>query len=319
MQFGPVILCIGDRAADWPADIELLGRLLGPAVPSARSKATTHGRWRSAVAGILLMGLGLTVSIELVSVEPTQATVDRAGPARQLTGALAAAGYRELDVIMEGATVVIKGLVPTSSDDIRVQSIIRRIVSGRVESRYQVAEQLVQQLQTELGMPALQVQYRSHGKFEVTGNAESESLVRARVAMLAADWTGTEANMFEALKSAGEQVPDLTEALLGLGADATVQTLNEAFEQALDEVKLLCYQVADMHERADLVRVMDGILAARRVLRDVLVAGSMAQQSEMMAMEMGLAQMQQQQNLLDAALQVMKNATNSVKDAARAN
>ncbi|OCG86176.1 serine kinase, partial [Xanthomonas euvesicatoria] len=52
VRFGPLVLCVGDAAADWPDDVALLERLLSPAPPPA-PRTSRRKVLRTAVGAVL--------------------------------------------------------------------------------------------------------------------------------------------------------------------------------------------------------------------------------------------------------------------------
>ena len=189
VRFGPLVLCLGDSAADWPDDVALLERLLSPAAtppppPPCRSK-------RKAVRAVVGAMLALSVAALLPSMLP--AFLSNAAPARsqdnqvnQVRSVLKQLGLREARVEQVGTRVRVEGLVTSSADAARLRAQLHRYQRG-VTVDVAVVDEVLATLRDTLADRDLSVSYDGQGIFSIAGSSDNAERAIRRIADLRSD------------------------------------------------------------------------------------------------------------------------------------
>lgn len=181
LQFGSIVLCLGEQNALWPSDVELLSKLWTPApavsepIPSEVAPAIpVKSRWPAAryTLGATLLTFSLLGAAVLSearlrpSPPPTASSL-----AERTKNALKNASLVGLQVTPRDGMVVISGMVANSSDDVAVRKITDRLGrNGEIARHYDVASNVSQNIAEALGgIEGINVQYIGAGNFRVTG------------------------------------------------------------------------------------------------------------------------------------------------------
>ncbi|NRO98866.1 secretion protein SctD [Paraburkholderia sp. NMBU_R16] len=205
--FGDVALCVGPDDAAWPRDLDLLANLwkserarndeppkvMPKGVPPRQSKAKSpklSGRAAAAVVcavtvcALSVAGLALTggTASEAAGVRPTTDQL-----ARQVDGALHSAGMVDLMVAGNGNHVMVHGIVATAADSEKARHIVDVLAGRTAEFRYDVADEVADNIRESLGDTGAEVQYTGRGVFRISGSVRSISDFQQRIGIVRAD------------------------------------------------------------------------------------------------------------------------------------
>jgi type III secretion protein D len=187
-RFGDVVLCTGPHDAAWPADMQLLERLMRPPVPAAAVR-------RAGPSGVLAAtGVVATLTVAglflfLVS-HQADAARDRMPPeplGDQVLRAVRSSTRADVAVLPQGERVVVEGLLDSSADVAAMRQLLARFPGEYIEHRYAAANEVAQSIDDALASPDLAVAYRGRGVFEVTGRTQQPDQVRRAASRIAAD------------------------------------------------------------------------------------------------------------------------------------
>ncbi|MCC5098382.1 HrpD5 family protein [Xanthomonas campestris] len=189
VRFGPLVLCIGDAAADWPDDVALLEQLLSPAAtPAAPSPRRSRRTALRAVVGAML---ALAAAALLPSLLP--AFLSDAAPPRsqdnqlnQVRFVLKRLGLREARVEQVGSRVRVEGLVTSSADAARLRAQLHRDQHA-VTVDVVVVDEVLATLRDTLADRDLSVRYDGQGVFSIAGSSDNAERATRRIADLRSD------------------------------------------------------------------------------------------------------------------------------------
>jgi type III secretion protein D len=149
--------------------------------------------WRTAAIALGCAGaiVGLaTVGAMLTVAQPSEAAyrrVDSDTLATELAGALQRAGFADLRVAARHDGVAVKGIVANADDSTRARRIMDQLARGKVQREYDVAQQVVDDIQQSLADTGARVSYDGHGVFRVSGTVHAMDAFRDRIASVRAD------------------------------------------------------------------------------------------------------------------------------------
>ncbi|AJX36109.1 hypothetical protein [Burkholderia oklahomensis] len=185
MQFDGTVLCVGPDTAAWPSDFDLLSMLL---VQRATRPVWRH-RYARPVAACLVLG---SITLALTALSTSQ--ISRAAPppnagnrVQRVVEALAAAHIDGLHVRPVGDTVVVTGMIARAADADAVRTLLTRITTPGIVSRYDIAPQVSRSIEESLGVPGARVEYSGGGRFVVKGSAGSREALESAVERIRAD------------------------------------------------------------------------------------------------------------------------------------
>ncbi|MBV6797881.1 HrpD5 family protein [Xanthomonas euvesicatoria] len=186
VRFGPLVLCVGDAAADWPDDVALLERLLSPAPPPA-PRTSRRKVLRTAVGAMLaLAAAALLPSLQPAFLSDAATRQHPENTLNQAKALLKQLGFREAHVEQVGTLVLIEGLVPSSADAARLRAQVHRYHPG-VAVNVAVVDEVVATLRDTLADPALTVRYEGNGVFSVSGSSDYAERASRRIADVRSD------------------------------------------------------------------------------------------------------------------------------------
>ncbi|MEQ7664626.1 HrpD5 family protein [Xanthomonas nasturtii] len=186
VRFGPLVLCLGDSASDWPDDVALLERLLSPAPTPA-----TRAPRRKAVRAVVGAVLALAAAALLPSLQPAFLS-DAATPQRQdnraneVSSVLKQLGLREARVEQVGTRVRVEGLVTSSADAARLRARLNRYQQA-VTVDVVVVDEVLATLRDTLADRDLSVRYDGNGVFSIAGSSDNAERATRRIADLRSD------------------------------------------------------------------------------------------------------------------------------------
>lgn len=173
-RFGELVLCIGDDAASWPRDADLLALMaFHPVVPKL-PRSTRPGAW-GARAGMLGAGVLVTLGAfygraGTAAPEPPTARPDVV--AHLLTQGLAGRGLDELQVTRERQDVVLSGLVQNAREAQLVRlavAVVEQSTGMPIVSQWEVADDVASTIVAALRAPGVHARYAGAGRFRVEG------------------------------------------------------------------------------------------------------------------------------------------------------
>ncbi|AZR29500.1 HrpD5 family protein [Xanthomonas vasicola] len=186
VRFGPLVLCVGDAAADWPDDVVLLERLLSPAATQAPRTPQ-----RKAVRAVVGAVLALAAAALIPSLQPAfrsdAATPQHVGnQVNQARALLKQLGFGEARVEQVGTHVRIEGLVNSSADAARLRTQLQRDHQA-ASVNVVVVDEVLATLRDTLADPSLSVRYDGKGVFSVTGSSDNAERASSRITDLRSD------------------------------------------------------------------------------------------------------------------------------------
>lgn len=179
LQFGGTTFCVGPEDGAWPSDIDLLSGMLSRAngIETPQTKRRTLKLTGVALASMMVTSMMIagaivagTQSSEAVSPMPNMDAL-----AARLSKSLSENGLRELEAKAAGNSVIVQGMVPTSTEDIAARKLIDRVGKEHVQRGYDVVQDDVRNMQESLGIEGTHVSYAGNGVFEITGTVPSLS------------------------------------------------------------------------------------------------------------------------------------------------
>lgn len=190
-KFGETVLCVGPAdASGWPADLELLGRLLRPApaeAPASRASRKPARRWLmlGAVAGVVL--LGGFIAVVTGAARNAEARLPPPSPVALAQKALEASRVRGVVVRPSPGGAIVEGLLPTPLEAAQLSAALEALPRGTVLRRYAAATDIAQSIGEALDEPKVTVKYLGDGEFIVEGAAVRAERLRMAAARIAAD------------------------------------------------------------------------------------------------------------------------------------
>lgn len=201
LRFGEIVLCIGDAAADWPGDADLLATLDAPEkvaveadmevaeVPAAMHAAhppKLARRWLFAGCTALVV---TAASTAFLPSQTSQATVlpSSATLLQKVCNELAAAHQDELHAQLEGDRIVVHGLVRDHGDAIAVKDMLHRIAPTSSLVDFTDVAGVIANIQDSVHDSAVKVRYEGKGVFSVSGAVRSVAAVQKTVSQVEAD------------------------------------------------------------------------------------------------------------------------------------
>jgi type III secretion protein D len=172
MQFDEIVLCVGADDATWPSDLDLLSMLLTrPAEAKFAAARRKERRYIGVVAACVLAGVLIAAISFITSTQMSRAAspANADEHARQINAALVGAHVHGVTARALGNSVVVSGMVATSTDDDAVRTLLERIAPTGVLRNYDVAQNDVRSIEESLGVSGAHVRYVGDGDFAVTG------------------------------------------------------------------------------------------------------------------------------------------------------
>ena len=190
MQFDDTVLCVGPADVVWPSDLELLSTLLAKPEEDIRRHADSSSRRKlvGIVLGCSMLGAIIVIGSVLITMAVSRAAPhDPVNIAQRVNDELASAHMRELHARVQGARVVVTGIVPTTDDDVTVRNLLSRVAPNAVVRQYDVAQIDVRNLEESLDTPGLQVKYAGQGIFDIQGEVSNPRDINTRLTRMRHD------------------------------------------------------------------------------------------------------------------------------------
>lgn len=225
-RFGDVVLCVGPHDGDWPADVQLLERLMQPVV-----QAVQKSRVPVMLVAVFLVAAVLG-SVYTAVVERNTAAARARVPVEPLLAqvyrAISATAPPDLRVAALGDRVVVEGLLASSAEVVALREQLSRFPAERIEHRYAAAPDVAQSISDALSSPELAVAYRGRGVFAITGRTVQPDKLRLAASRIAADLAPlvSSIDVVAAEAQAPDRVP--VEAMLSSDGLQYVQTRDGA-------------------------------------------------------------------------------------------
>ncbi|PPU02292.1 HrpD5 family protein [Xanthomonas arboricola] len=186
VRFGPLVLCLGDAAADWPDDVALLERLLSPA-PTSAPPAPRRKGMRAVVGAVLaLAATALLPSLHPAFLSHAATSQHQDNQANQVRPLLKQLGLREARVEQIGTRVRVVGLVTSSADAARLRAQLHRYHQA-VTADVMVVDEVLATLRDTLADRDLSVRYDGNGVFSITGSSDNAERATRRIADIRSD------------------------------------------------------------------------------------------------------------------------------------
>ncbi|MCC4632097.1 HrpD5 family protein [Xanthomonas dyei] len=189
VRFGPLVLCIGDAAAEWPDDVALLERLLSPvAAPDAPPPRKSRRTAMRAVVGAMLAlaAAALLPSLLPAFLSDAAPTPSQDNQLHQVASVLKRLGLREARVEQVGTHVRVEGLVPSSADAARLRAQLHRYQHAATVDVV-VVDEVLATLRDTLADRDLSVRYDGQGVFSIAGSSDNAERAIGRIADLRSD------------------------------------------------------------------------------------------------------------------------------------
>lgn len=228
-RFGDVVLCVGPEDGDWPADMQLLERLMKPAAvaaaPVQKSRAPGVFIAVCVVASVLVGGYTAVVSRNATA---AKARVPDEPLLSQVRSAVFPAAPPGLRVVALGERVLVEGLLANSAEVAAVRELLARFPAEQIEHRYAAASDVAQSISDALSSPELAVAYRGRGVFAITGRTTQPDKLRLAASRIATDLAPlvSSIDVVAAEAQAPDRVP--VEAMLSSDGLQYVQTRDGA-------------------------------------------------------------------------------------------
>jgi type III secretion protein D len=227
-RFGDVVLCVGPEDGDWPADMQLLERLMKPAPVAAtvqKSRAPSVFIAVCVVASVLVGGYTAVVSRNATA---AKARVPNEPMLSQVRSAVFPAAPPGLRVVALGERVLVEGLLANSAEVAAVRELLARFPAEQIEHRYAAASDVAQSISDALSSPELAVAYRGRGVFAITGRTTQPDKLRLAASRIATDLAPlvSSIDVVAAEAQAPDRVP--VEAMLSSDGLQYVQTRDGA-------------------------------------------------------------------------------------------
>ncbi|MCC4605745.1 HrpD5 family protein [Xanthomonas campestris] len=186
VRFGPLVLCLGDAAAEWPDDVALLERLLSPA-PTSAPPAPRRKAVRAVVGAVLaLAATALLPSLQPAFLSDAATPQHQGNQADQVRPLLKQLGLREARVEQIGTRLRVVGLVTSSADAARLRAQLHRHHPA-VTADVVVVDEVLATLRDTLADRDLSVRYDGSGVFSITGSSANAERAARRIADLRSD------------------------------------------------------------------------------------------------------------------------------------
>lgn len=199
-RFGDIVLCAGPAGQPWPADADIIARLVRPPAPPVPAPQAATGRTRVlwprvafAAAGTALVtaALGAVVSplgasqaerapaaVAAAALEPLKSRVERALEGTSVSG---------YEVVGEGDGVVVRGLLRQPSDADALRQRLAPFQGERVVQSFATATDVAQSIADALGQPGLRISHQGNGYFIVKGEAADLASLRQTASRVTTD------------------------------------------------------------------------------------------------------------------------------------
>ena len=202
LRFGDIVLCIGDAAADWPEDADLLAKLDAPAEVPETAELAELGETSAAVhtarspkqprRWLFAGGTALVVTAASAAFLPSQTSQATVLPSsatllQKVRNELAAAHQDELNAQLEGDRIVVHGMVRGHGDAIAVKEMLRRIAPTNSLVDFTDVADVIANIQDSVHDSAVKVRYEGKGVFSVSGAVRSVAAVQKTVSQVEAD------------------------------------------------------------------------------------------------------------------------------------
>ncbi len=199
-RFGDVVLCAGPADQAWPADADIIARLVQPPAAPVPAPQAAAGRTRVlwhrvafAAAGTALVtaALGAVVS-PLGASQAERAPAAAAAATREplksrVERALEGASVSGYEVVGEGDGVVVRGLLRQPSDADALRQRLAPFQGERVVQSFATATDVAQSIADALGQSGLRISHQGNGYFIVKGEAADLASLRQTASRVATD------------------------------------------------------------------------------------------------------------------------------------
>jgi type III secretion protein D len=193
--FADIVVCIGPVEADWPSDMELLGRAFRPVSPPKPEPRKSHVALRKASAFVISVGFVLSAavwaSMSFMQASSQAADVAPDSPARveqSLREAAARIGGVAIKVASDHGALVVTGLLETREQAHELRDAIAALPhTVRVSPRFSVVQELIEGIRSGAGLADAQVKHMGSGVFLFTAEAPNPEATRAAIDRLALD------------------------------------------------------------------------------------------------------------------------------------
>ncbi|MGF6666247.1 type III secretion protein D [Paraburkholderia atlantica] len=192
VQFDDTVLCLGPEDTAWPSDLDLLSTLLASPVKSQLASLRHLQRRRrqlTAVATCVLLGGVITAGALVITMQISDAAFPPSANDRTLriSQALAESHLAGLHAAPLGNSVVVTGMVASTSEDTAVRALLARVAPDGVVRKYDVAQEDVRSIQDSLGVAGARVSYADNGRFLISGHVADKAQLDAAVARVRSD------------------------------------------------------------------------------------------------------------------------------------
>ena len=223
VRLGDIVLCVGRSDAQWPSDMALMQQLLTPA--PAAEVAPVKRRFGSKALGVGAFALTIVgvagITMLAVSGAPTEAAVmqprPQTGPEKELARMQAMLGklqQPELHAAIQNNHLLVSGMVKTAADAQAVTSTLGQTWDPPLDTRFSVAERMVDDIRSSLGERDVAVIYLGQGAFKVSGKAHDLDKARANLVRARNDYGGVITRFVDEMQAAPPSAPQNVNSML---------------------------------------------------------------------------------------------------------
>ncbi|RFP09354.1 hypothetical protein D0T25_24190 [Duganella sp. BJB488] len=190
VRFGDIVLCLGDADAPWPDDAALLEQLEPVATTVAAVPVPARGRpaahWLMALGAVL----GLATGGVAIYSQPSRADdLPRHDQLlRQVRQQLLQLRQPDLEALVQGDLIVVRGLVGNSAQAAAVRQMLQSLAPTQSLADIATVSDVIANIQDTLRDHGLRVGYEGQGRFVVDGSSARAAELNQTVTQLAADF-----------------------------------------------------------------------------------------------------------------------------------
>lgn len=190
MRFDDTVLCVGERDATWPSDLDLLSTLLvKPQEARHEAERSRQRKLVGAALGCAMLGAIVVIGSVLITTVVSRAALprDSGDLAQRVNHALAQAHMGELHARAHDGKVIVSGMVPSTDDDATVRKVLSRLSSTAIKRQYDIARNDARDIEDALGVPNVHVAYAGQGAFDISGKVANPAAIEAALTRIRHD------------------------------------------------------------------------------------------------------------------------------------